>query len=815
MNSKAIKILKPYLISVILFILAGWIFNTIETVLFVKYQDATPFSTIIQSYFNITTVFSLYALIILPFYFLLALLKQKPAQIFASILFSVLILLEIGLYMYYKLTGVLMGAELVVRPISETLTTIRNSSDIITNAILIVGVITLFVALPFLIKRVKSFNNMISLTASIIIIGILSACTTFYQSDESRTINNYLESKSFYFFSESKNHLIHENEIDYLEEKGEKIKKDTTLLEEYAALYPHRTIPDLDYPMERPSAEILDVLSPYFNKSDKQPHIVIVIVESLGSYIIGEKGGNISFTPFLDSLANVGLHWKNCLSLTGRTFGVVPSVIGSVPHGMRGFQFGIMPKHHSLYSILKNNNYSTNFFYGSDPNFDSMLDFLTVQNPDHIDNFSQQLETFQNNDQADWWALYDHVLFDESFKYLKTLPPQKPNVNVYLTLSTHNPFFNSSGDKKLKNIYEPKTEKIFSKLDSEQKKYLAPIQDIIVPFTYLDDCMRDFINGYAQLPYFENTIFIITGDHSCGIHKNDLAYYSVPLIIWSPLLKTHKVFPNIVSHFSITPSIIAFLQNNYGIATPENLSWCSDGLDTASVFKPTEKFLPLNYNRHIGEMVYGQYYFMNSDPKLYEIDENLDLKEIKDPQLAETMKSKFNVLRYINNYVYHNDKLVKHDNQPDSKYRAITIYENKDTIVCKTPDTIPSIHGIDVFDLLPVQKIKGTYNKIKIKLMADIVINDFLYQDQHMNLNFICSGDNYEYASKENITKYIANDDIECNEKYELLIEKEIDVSDIEKFSVHICVTTNKYDYHWRPDKKITISNIKVIILGK
>jgi hypothetical protein len=427
-----------------------------------------------------------------------------------------------------------------------------------------------------------------------------------------------------------------------------------------------------------------------------------------------------------------------------------------------------------------------------------------------------QLSTFQNDEQANYWALYDHILFNESFKYLKKIPPHKPIVNVYLTLTTHDHFYGC--DNTLNNIYEPKTEKIFSKLDPQQRKYFLPIKDIIVPFTYLDDCIKDFIHDYAKRPDFENTIFIITGDHSYGIHKNDLAHYAVPLIIWSPLLKTHKTFPNIVSHLAITPSIISFLQNSYDLKVPEQIAWCSDGLDTAATYNPSEKVLFLKYDRKVNSMVYDQYFLQNAnqeDAKLYKIDENLDLETINDATLMEDINSKFQLLKYVNNYVYHNDKLVKNVSYSNNNYNIIAGYENDATIVCKTPDTIPSIHGLDTFDIMPARIIKDCYDKIKIKFTANIIINDMLYQDAHMMLNFICSGKDFNYISKDNITKYILDDNIFCNQKYELSIEKEIDVSDLEKFFVHICVTSNGKDFYWSPDKKITISNVRVLILGK
>ncbi|MCL2435185.1 MAG: LTA synthase family protein [Lentimicrobiaceae bacterium] len=818
---RTVKILKPYLISVILFLLLGYIFKTVETLSFCNTQESTSFLTLLQAYLNITAIFCLYSLIILPFYLLFAFLHRKTAQIVTAILFALLFSLEAGLYVYYTQAGVLMGRELVIRPISETWVTIRNSSDIVRNAVLIVMVFAYFIALPFLFKKVKIFNHYRSLMVGFFIIGIFAICALFfYQKTNHQIANNYLASKSFFFFSALKSHSIEEMEPNYLvfdKEGNFEIEKNENILKEYVALY-NETAEDFNYPMERVSSEIPNVLSPYFKKSGKNPNIVIIIVESLGTPFMGEKGENHSFTPYLDYLANTGLYWKNCLSTTMRTYGVIPSVTGSVPHGIKGFQFGMMPKHHSLFSILKNNNYTTNFFYGGDTNFDNILDFITAQDVDHVDNYLPQLRALIKEKQANGWGIHDEVLFGKSINYLKTLPKDKPKLNVYLTLSTHDKF-NSREDKELKTVYDPKAEEIFSKLNEEQQKYFLPVKNILSGFVYADDCIRGFIHNYAKRPDFENTIFIITGDHSFGSFESNLQYHVVPLIIWSPLLKNHQAFPNIVSHLAIVPSIVSLLQNHYHVKVPDKLAWCSAGLDTASVFNPAEKVLFLSYDRMVNKMVYNQYFFEDKtkwyNKRLFEINENLDFKQVDDPNLMEQIYSKFKTLKYVNNYVYHNDKLIKSDHNAGERYKLIKVYENKDTIVCTTPDTIPSISGISEFDILPVQKIKGKYNKIKIRLKTDIVINDFMWQDHQMMLNFICSGDKLDYVSRDHIVKYILEDDILCDKKYELSVEKEIDVRDLNESYVRICVTSNLWDENWQPDKKITLSNIKVTIWGK
>jgi len=53
--------------------------------------------------------------------------------------------------------------------------------------------------------------------------------------------------------------------------------------------------------------------------------------------LLGEGAEYGGFTPYLDSLTTKSLYWENFLSNTGRTFGVLPSLLGSLPFGKSGF----------------------------------------------------------------------------------------------------------------------------------------------------------------------------------------------------------------------------------------------------------------------------------------------------------------------------------------------------------------------------------------------------------------------------------------------------------------------------------------------
>jgi uncharacterized sulfatase len=44
-----------------------------------------------------------------------------------------------------------------------------------------------------------------------------------------------------------------------------------------------------------------------------------------------------AFTPFLDELSGKSLYWANFLATQGRTFGALPSILGSLPYAEKGF----------------------------------------------------------------------------------------------------------------------------------------------------------------------------------------------------------------------------------------------------------------------------------------------------------------------------------------------------------------------------------------------------------------------------------------------------------------------------------------------
>ena len=111
-----------------------------------------------------------------------------------------------------------------------------------------------------------------------------------------------------------------------------------------------------------------DTLGPLLQlDAQRPPNLVVIVVEGLGRSFSGPGAPLGSFTPFLDELAGRSLYWENFVATQGRTFAVLPSVLGSLPFG----PYGVKPiAHDNLPSLLKAQGYRLRYFSGSDLAFD-------------------------------------------------------------------------------------------------------------------------------------------------------------------------------------------------------------------------------------------------------------------------------------------------------------------------------------------------------------------------------------------------------------------------------------------------------------
>ena len=400
-----------------------------------------------------------------------------------------------------------------------------------------------------------------------------------------------------------------------------------------------------------------NVLAPYFDLKEEKPNIVFIMVEGLGRDFVGEGAEFGGFTPFLDELTTKSLYWENCLSNTGRTFGVLPSLMGSLPFGKSGFmELEKYPNKLTLYSILKNNDYYTSFYQGTNSAFDNVDRFLNSENVDFIldkSGFGSKY-TMQAEDAAgSSWGYPDKELFKKSM----SLPRdnKKPRMEVYMTISTHEPFIPPKPE-----VYEKKVSTVLATgvHEGKTKKIIEKNSNVFATLMYTDEAIEYAFEAYKKQPGYENTIFIITGDHRLIPipQRNNLSRFHVPLIVYSPMLKESRKMSALNSHFDVTPSLLALLESKYELKIPKKVAWLGDGLDMNVAFR-AEKDIPLMRNKNeLKEYISGDKLY--SDGEIYEIDENMNLSTSFGGSSTE---SKLRSFKSMNAYVTANNKII-----PDS-----------------------------------------------------------------------------------------------------------------------------------------------------
>jgi len=350
-----------------------------------------------------------------------------------------------------------------------------------------------------------------------------------------------------------------------------------------------------------------DVLSPFFRRDNRPPNIVILLVEGLGRAFTNEEAYLGNFTPFLDSLAHEGLYWDNFLSAGGRTFAVLPSVLGSLPYAENGFLAlgDAMPPVPTLNGILHANGYQTSFYYGGDAGFDNMATFLHREGIDVLRDVASFPAGYTRlpADNGFSWGYSDGELFRW---WLQSAPAQgAPQLSVLLTLSTHSPFHLNQPE-----VWHERFEKRMDELgfDETQKQEHRLSGDQYATILYTDDALRNFMAAYARRPDFAHTVFLITGDHRMPEipMRDKIDRFHVPLIIYSPLLQRKAVFHPVSSHLDITPTLLAWLHHAYGLAIPAVNAWVGDALDTAAGFRNIHQYPLMQTKTDLVDFVSGE-----------------------------------------------------------------------------------------------------------------------------------------------------------------------------------------------------------------
>ncbi len=608
---------------------------------------------------------NLILVVLFPLYYILSIVWLKFADLFFFFLVVMTAVVNFLILHYFVYQLLPLDIFVYKHSLQEIQLTVETSSVSYfkTFFILMALLLLVFSAIWYISK--KSYNKKTLIIGYSLSLLSVIACIAFKLTD-ALEYNLLSLNKAHYFYAQSYKYFTKEEDAVFTKQDAIDFQK----------LHSGNSYFNTAYPMLH-TFEKDNVLGSYFNAFDTSPNIVIVIVEGLNDDFI-HPYHKIDLMPYLSRLKNESLYWSRCFTLGERSFAAVPSITGSLPYGDLGFmQTEILPRHLSLGSILESNHYQTAFFYGQAKWFHNKGKYFEYNHVDTIiDNatFDKKYNKIVVGAGQFFWGYNDKDLFNQSLEVIDKLPNQK-RFDVYFTGTSHSPFIISDTA-----YYEAKFYELVRKLKTKGDiSFFNTHKKYILSEMFTNDAIENFMDEYKKRTGFDNTIFIITGDHPMTElpRANALKKYHVPLLIYSPRLKSPKIFSQTASHLDIYESLLSLL-SDYNIKVPEFSTAIGGRLNITT--KPrTEKIAFMNDTREVFDYLSGDYFI--SGNQLYKVQKDLSLHKSTDKFREAQLKEELRIFNKVNLFVCESNKLL-----PDSLYcnslNYSTLYSQKyDSII--------------------------------------------------------------------------------------------------------------------------------------
>ena len=273
-------------------------------------------------------------------------------------------------------------------------------------------------------------------------------------------------------------------------------------------------------------------------------NVVIVILESFSKEYIGfynrHMDGYRGYTPFLDSLLAHSVTYTHSFASGRKSIDAMPSVLSSIPMLIEPYIVTPYSTNavSSLAACLRDEGYATAFFHGA-PN--GSMGFQAYARSAGFEQYFG-MDEYDGIDAFDGtWAIWDEEFLQYYAQRMSQM--QEPFITAVFTASSHHPF-------RVPERYEG----VFPQGDK-------PIHPCV---GYTDHALRKFFAYAQQQAWYENTLFVITADHTNQVSLPEYAtakgLFEVPIAFYSPQWSQGEVHEqSAVSQTDIMPSVLAYL----------------------------------------------------------------------------------------------------------------------------------------------------------------------------------------------------------------------------------------------------------------
>ena len=295
-------------------------------------------------------------------------------------------------------------------------------------------------------------------------------------------------------------------------------------------------------PVHRPASGIME-----------KKNVVVLIVESFGREYIGALNPCLDdsqykgYTPCIDSLIARSITFSHTYCNGRKSIDGMPSILSSIPMFIEPFFLTPASMNHvgGLASILGGEGYQTAFFHGAQRGsmgFQAFARSTGFKDYYGREDFSSD-KRFGGEEEFDGtWAIWDEPFLQ--YYCAKMSEMKEPFMTAVFTASSHHPY-----------VVPEKYRERFPEEGIEIHKCIR----------YTDMALGKFFRSASRQPWFKNTIFVLTSDHTNlsdhDYYQTDLGGFCSPIIIYEPGITDLQpaVQDKIAQQIDILPTVLGML----------------------------------------------------------------------------------------------------------------------------------------------------------------------------------------------------------------------------------------------------------------
>lgn len=360
----------------------------------------------------------------------------------------------------------------------------------------------------------------------------------------------------------------------------------------------------------------------------RKDNVVIIILESFSRAFVGSLNPQLkdpldrSYTPFLDSLINESLVFTNAFANGRKSIDAIPSVTASIPALVLPYVVSERSGNaiNSIAGLLAGQGYQTAFFHGA-PNGSMGFDAFTK-----IAGFQKYYGLNEYGNEADFdgiWGVWDEPYFQFFAKEMNTM--QEPFLTTVFSVSSHHPY------------------EVPAKYKGKFPEGRIPLNKCI---RYTDLSLQKFFDAARKMPWFKNTLFVITADHTVDSdipeYYTSVNHFAIPMLFYKADGSLKGIDNGLAQQIDIMPTVLSYLNypNPY-VAFGNNLLDPSGNRFVINYIEESYQFLSGDYVFHLTDDKLTAIYNRKEDPSLSKnLLGTVDL--IQEQQLQKAIVQQFN-----------------------------------------------------------------------------------------------------------------------------------------------------------------------------